>query len=156
MTRPRLLLAVILTAVVVLCVCLWVSEGPLWRLVMLKTVSASNQFLGHEVRFWNRVNRWNEKPHGPEISHYVETGMKSSEALWHNGAPLELTHWNFDGTVKLQVSDDEAKTIPPWWWGVPKEFTFFRDSADSCRSRAGHPLDPGHNPGREEEAFPPR
>ena len=38
MTRPRLLLAVVLSAVVVLCVALWVGEGPLWRIVMLREI----------------------------------------------------------------------------------------------------------------------
>ena len=34
MKRSRLVLVVILVAVAVLCVSLWVGEGPLWRWVM--------------------------------------------------------------------------------------------------------------------------
>ena len=38
MKSPRLLLAIIVVAVTALCVSLWVGEGPLWRVLVVRIV----------------------------------------------------------------------------------------------------------------------
>ncbi len=92
MRRSHLVLAVVLVAVVVLCVSGWVNEGPLWRVVMLEKIpldvyySRDGKFSGllnlmererlneegellheiivddHAVCGWATVKRWTDPP----------------------------------------------------------------------------------------------
>ena len=90
MTRPRLLLAIILTAVAVLCISLWVGEGPLWRLIMLKQIPLSTETLrawmpttnSNHIRGWMSVKRWSDPPgapHGRAVVYWTLTGFKAAE-----------------------------------------------------------------------------
>ncbi len=120
MRRSHLVLAVILVAVVVLCLSLWVNEGPLWRLVMLKRVDFDSRI----TRGWETVKRWTDPPvqHGKIVHYYKKTGMKTMEGERH-GRVFSQTSWNLDGTIRQQLRVDpngtlEDKRTPPWWWGV--------------------------------------
>ena len=122
MTRPRLLLAVILTAVVVLCVFLfsmWFNEGPLWKLMMLKRVP----LLGVENRGWRTEYRWSGRVHGRLVMWDLESGFKSIDCEFRNGTEIQSTVWRIDGTVAYQTWETEkgTKFIPPWWWGVENQ-----------------------------------
>ncbi len=120
-----------------LLICLWINEGPLWRLLLTKMVPLSEigqglkqiQY-GHETRGWVRVKRTPTVvkqrsylvPHGEFVSYYVENGYKASEGKLF-GWDLETTQWAFDGTVKYQVrargdNPQITKHSPPWLWGV--------------------------------------
>ncbi len=136
MRRSHLVLAVILVAVVVLCVCLWVNDGPLWRLVMLtrEPVDAANGD-GHRVVGWLNVNRRSGDPHGL-LYYYAETGMKYVEAAIKNDITWRATIWDINGKVvsqrfihprnidldpsslKFVMSEIKTKTSPPWWFCV--------------------------------------
>ena len=58
--RSRLALLVIVAAVAVLCLSLWVNEGPLWQMVMLRTICFESAMDGHAVRGWVTVYRWGQ------------------------------------------------------------------------------------------------
>ncbi len=128
MTRSHLVLAVILGAVVALCISGWVNEGPLWRWMVLKeqTTEESGGWLhrklfgNHRIRVRATVKRWSDPPipHGKAIGFYTQNGFKALEGEFRNGLMISVTIWNFDGTVAHQGVPGPDKTSPPWLWGV--------------------------------------
>lgn len=136
MKRSRLLLVVIVIAVAVLSVSLWVGEGPLWRLVMLRTVPFQDTWGENKVRGWRTYKRWHEYdgkgkgPRGDLLAWYVETGFKAAEGEDVNEVGGWVTTWEPDGTVRNQMRfvlkkatpmprrKADMKSSPPWWWGV--------------------------------------
>ena len=134
--RGRLLLVLVLVAVTMLCISLWVDEGPLWRWVMTKRVPltvlgpAFNERYGHAIRGWAAVKRWSDRPFrfGLFVGYYVENGLiavrgEQYEDITGRIRPARGTAWNFDGTVEVQWMRDDAgnqveKESPPWWWDV--------------------------------------
>ena len=146
MKRSRLLLVVILVAVAALVGSLWVGEGPLWRMVMLKRVplpylletgqpSAPVGVIADHQRGWMKVRRWSDPPvsHGRAIAYWISTGFKAHECEVRDGVLLRATTWTPDGAVQTQIRqiDDEGHFLPadaeldrdspPWWWGVTDE-----------------------------------
>ena len=136
--RSHLVLGVLLVGVVVLCISLWVNEGPLWRLVMLKKIPYHKMgpmdFEGHVLRCEMMVNRWTHaSPRWPIVYYYLDTGCKAIEKH-EEGEFLKETYWNYDGSVRAQILsqivDKEGvavgkvalgkinKRTPPWLWGV--------------------------------------
>ncbi len=130
MRRSHLVLAVLLVAVVALCVSGWVNEGPLWGLVMTKNIlvdgatgfeaadiipisfgtpvvlrpsSYPMRLFEHPVYGWYKVKRW-ARSSGPvgRSTLYFQNGLKAVEYQFEDGILLRCTHWNFDGTVLLQ------------------------------------------------------
>ena len=142
MKRPRLLLVVILIAVAVLCVSLWVGEGPLWRWVMLKSIPLTEipegLALGGAVHGWFVTDRWQrDTPSGPirfygldnlaesvqgkAVILFTDTDLKAFECDIRESAMLNATAWNSDGSVREQVRElpfGKQKHAPPWGWGV--------------------------------------
>ena len=137
MKRSRVLLVIILVAVAVLCYfvfhSLWVNEGPLWRIVMLKEIDASvfdpvQGFVGAYIprRGISIVLRWTDPPkaHGRTEWFYVSNGFKAQEVEYRYGLAGKSTVWSPDGRVGVQSRPDsrrnrrEHKTSAPWWWGV--------------------------------------
>ena len=125
MKRPRLLLAIILVAITVLCVSLWVGEGPLWRMVMTKRVElfgADGSLQGMAT-----VKRYAEPPrheipiNGPVLRDAVPHG---DVALWHSNGLIRLhgkyqhgkrngiwTFWTEQGDVRCQLRYDDGEWI---------------------------------------------
>ena len=86
LTRPRLALLVIVAAAVVLCLSLclslWVNEGPLWQIVLTRTVRQETvyRFSAARVRGSHQVARWtlsSEREWRDMHYWYVETGFKA-------------------------------------------------------------------------------
>ena len=130
MTRSRLLLAIILLTVAVLCVSLWVGEGPLWRLVMLKqeTFQYAADATPHplpnsELRGWTQRSRWAGKVLR-DVAYYVESGFRAFDIDYRRG----WTAWEPVGKVRSQsyyIFNAEGGNNgqvpiegPPWLWGV--------------------------------------
>ena len=144
--RGRFIAIVIGLAVVALCticVSLWVNEGPLWRVIVLRTIYVEydptlvEKKLGnHEVRGWMTAKRWTRELtlHGYFVSFYVENGMKACEGEIYGITRLALvtaTWWRIDGRVHSQRRDHDnfyGEEIPAqpgsenwtdsWWWNV--------------------------------------
>ena len=55
--KRRLVLAVVLVATLAVCASLWMNEGPLRRLVMLKRVPVQFLSLGEHLFGWESVKR---------------------------------------------------------------------------------------------------
>ena len=134
MKRSRLLLAIILVAVTVLCTSFWVGEGPLWRVVMTKLEShepVPGQVSGQAG--WVRTRRWCGRLHS-WCSWYVENGFmaRQGETVFDKKGTLVFhqTEWNRDGSIKQQdigwyrgitLTFDEKPVSPPWLWGVTNQ-----------------------------------
>ena len=115
------MLVVILVAIAVLCVALWVGEGPLWRWVMLRTVGLTvEEWDGGTIVGWYAVRRWEpgDVAHGKQVFFFRESGLKAHEGVWQRGWPFKFTSWNSDGSVKEQYSLQGRRESPPWLWGV--------------------------------------
>ena len=171
------LLLVNVLVVTVVCIALWVNEGPLWRWVMLERITFESHDYEEMIRGWHYVYRskaqpygkwhwraqegdpsvvrrpvpepdlpnkgfsvWlNEKdvsgwetvtlsgqariPHLRRVTYYVDNGFLAQEGFYENGWPVAVTQWDFDGTVQVQIKQDETgkslkKESPPWWWNV--------------------------------------
>ena len=137
MKRPRLLLAIILVSVTVLCVSLWVGEGPLWRSVMTKKVivesddryklfepgvrlvnsdSADPGFGPVTARGWLILRRqWSEesraRQHGKKVLWYVSTGFKFMDGYYYASRRMgRITRWRPDGTVVFQWGNLSGET----------------------------------------------
>ena len=127
LTRPRLALLVIVAAVVLLCISLWVNEGPLWRWVMTKRIPANGIFSDdffdgpHPVRGWYIGKRWTDLRirYRKEVWFYSENGYKAWERHFEGGRYVGKTWWRFDGTVIQQFGSPWCKKeVPPWSWNV--------------------------------------
>ena len=129
--RPRLLLLVIVAAAVVLCLSLWVDEGPLWRAVCLRKSSSVGWLLGHRTQGYFYVKRWRQPParHGIELRVYEKNGLTARRKVWVNGAAIRSTEWDVHGHVHRQSwqpwDQSGTRRLPlkrkdssPWWWGV--------------------------------------
>ena len=123
MTRSRLLLAIILTAVAVLFVSLWVSEGPLWRISMLEWVEGSREY---PHRPYGHVIRWGEKAgrkHGLWLDYHMNGFLKEKAGYRYGLSHGLRTRWNELGWVTGQDSHNNGRPVdlrsePPWWDGV--------------------------------------
>ena len=125
MKRSRLVLAVILVAVAALVTSLWVNEGPLWRIVMLKRVAYEKEpveigilpFVSTEVRRigWRTVKRWSDPPllHGQSVLYYDNSGyrVKAEETEYRDGKEIGSTRWTMFGTVLSQrrIGEDRQR-----------------------------------------------
>ena len=128
MKRSRLVLVVILIAVAALSGSLWVNEGPLWRIVMLKEMDALSVFPVQGVvgvyippRGVSTVLRWTDPPraHGRTEWFYPSNGFKMREIEYRYGLVRKWTEWNSDGSVAKQFRPEtKGKSGLPWWWGV--------------------------------------
>ncbi len=127
MKRSRLVLVVILVAVAVLLGSLWVGEGPLWRLVMLRDSIYEGTRDGHAVVGHDTIYRFTGELHGDSAAYwaayYQENGFKALEEHRDGEVMNKTTMWGFDGRVKTQIRFPEGKPVetkdaPPWWWGV--------------------------------------
>ena len=119
MKRSRLALVVILVAGNVLFVALWVGEGPLWRLVMLKVVPIENPTMN--TRGWATVTRWRDNEfHRRAVVWDVNTGLRCEESWFFHGTLVSRTTWDHDGSIFRQDSDLEPEPWyePPWRWGA--------------------------------------
>ena len=138
MKRPLLLLVIIFVAITALFVSLWVGEGPLWRMVMLKepwsifTVNEGPEYFQTEgyvpVTRWP-MTRWPIERriryvHGSFVTWHPSTGFKAVQAVCDYGSSVRQTIWYPDGRVLMQSrghkgdADYEEMKSPPWWWGV--------------------------------------
>ncbi len=122
-TRPRLIALVITLSAVILATCLWVNEGPLWRLVMLKTSSYEGTEMTHQIRGWIIANRWTGLII-KSVDYYVETGFIATTRDWV-GSVIQVTYYTPDGVVSGQEmyyaqGSGEKKlgstASPPWRW----------------------------------------
>ena len=126
--RTRFIAIVLLLAVIILFTGLWVNEGPLWRLVMLKQVPFESVQVGmwgesteYQVRGWETIWRWKKNRHGSLVAYYVENGFKAIEEVYENGE-VRITRWRNDGRLMDQEmrnfeKSDEDDTTGPWLWG---------------------------------------
>ncbi len=115
--------ALAVVSVLVVCVSLWVNEGPMWRWVILET-----RFLQYEVgedsiegySTWRRWGRYAGHKHGHEVHYFASNGYMKFVNMFRNGAWLSHTEWREDGTVKRQFrtlpdGSSELRNSPPWW-----------------------------------------
>ncbi len=139
MKRSRLALVLILLAVAGLVTSLWVGEGPLWRLVMLKRVPVSKyypfartpSFERHPVRGWMTVRRWGRDgsssamptPYGNAVGYYTESGFKAVE--WHHTKNESRgTYWNPEGIIfrqRREGEESQMRLAPPWSWDMTNQ-----------------------------------
>ena len=126
MKRGRLVLVIILVAVAALVTALWVNEGPLWRLVMLKRLPLEfSTAEGHKVRGWGMIKRSDSESYGWSVMWYVESGYRAIIVFYVDGVPDRGVTWDVEGKVTEQVTTPEegsgvwaANESAPWWWGV--------------------------------------
>ena len=134
MKRSRLVLVVILTLVTVLCISLWIGEGPLWRWVMLEKeafeiggddplISHHGSLRNHKLIGWGLQSRWRDK-NLRDVAYYAESGFKAWDVDYRLGATI----WELNGKVSEQallILDTEGEIYgtnwvhgPPWLWGM--------------------------------------
>ena len=137
MKRSRLVLAIILLAITVLCVSLWDGKVPLSQIVMLKSVPLGDSLPSggrnriyidvNAVRGWKCVKRWQvpQVVHGPGVGYWVRTGFKRMKFECRDGTIVRMTYWKKDGIVDAQYEagvngsgNFGSNLTPPWWWGV--------------------------------------
>ena len=138
MKKRHLIAAAIVVAVVAVVVLLWVNEGPLWRMVMLKTIILPEYtpkkplWDAHPLRGWATARRW-VRPHperflgtlpelyGKSVFYFTENGFKAFEE-YSGREEVRTTYWNFNGKVHEQsrfaLDEVETRKSPPWLWGV--------------------------------------
>ena len=121
--KSRVIAIAVVVAIAVLCVPLWMNEGPLWRAVMLKRVwdtsDADRNIVLMCVWRWgkNRGVRhgpwWQLYPSG-QIDHYVFENDNQKPGSVH-------TRWGSDGEIIYQLPAwtkgraQEYRYSPPWW-----------------------------------------
>ena len=148
MKRSRLVLVVILVAMGVLCVSLWLNEGPLWRMVMLRTVECDNSTgrMRYTVRrftapvsiripdeyslspphSWVVSARSHPSPGTAqgEFNWWWPSGSLRQRGNYDEGEPNGTwTEWYESGEVKVQHRYRKGELVtrqasPPWWNGV--------------------------------------
>ena len=162
MKRSRLVLVVILVAVTALCVSLWVGEGPLWRLVMLKRIYTDRFGAdGSPVRGWYIVKRWpgeDPSPGRKTIFYYRETGFIETEVEKSEVGAIHVTEYSLDGSVRVQHWGEPLhfgfpKTSPPWLWDVADPLlkqVWLAKAAYESKFRPG-----SHHHGRNPRSGPP-
>ena len=126
--RGRFVAVVLLLAVISLCLSLWVNEGPLWRLVMLKQqeILADDGWVQGVVT----VYRFGEVTRPFPIGHSVEFAVHTDAVphgniiLWHSNGWVRFTgkfvhgkveglwtHWSETGKVIMQQTYEEGEWI---------------------------------------------
>ena len=132
MKRSKIIVLVLLVCIGGVCVTLWVDEGPLWRVVMLKTViwEAPLELSGGWLtRGFSTTLRWGSVPVRSvyeERAWYVNNGFLCLETHRSNEVHVFITQWRPDGTIErqcqVQVVDplkaSRIATGPPWRWGM--------------------------------------
>ena len=116
MKRTYLVLALILTLVVALVGTLWLNEGLLWRLVMLREVD--QYFDNGELNERYHVRRWGkEVRHGPAMI-FWSNGAKQIQGWYRNGASSGVwKHWDNRGRlVGMAQWQDDVIVNGIWTW----------------------------------------
>ena len=122
----RAILVVIALAVVALCISLWVNEGPLWRLVMLRTVCYDDG----SVRWRCPVRRFTEPAEvfieSRVLLEWIGFSMSTTGAgtlQKFPGTPHgEFVSWWPDGLLREKGNHDEGEPNGKWtiWYASGK------------------------------------